>query len=127
MVLTTSKGAARACGRGAPSRSALRLPVGFDGERALVLPLLDDVLAVRLADAVGRAPRVLVPQQHLSPRVGERRRREPAAGPHRPQRLGLLQPLRAADRTIASSAADDTAPSSQYGVMSPARSGSVAP
>ena len=62
-----------------------REPVGLDREGPLVLPLGHDVRPVRLRDAGRRAPRVLVPQQHLPPRLLGPVPREARAVCHAPE------------------------------------------
>jgi len=72
---------------------------------------------IGLADAVGRAPGVLAPQDQRAPRRLDIRDRQPDVAQHG-ERLGLPQAPRArADQGFL--ACVDSAPSSQYGVMSP--------
>ena len=90
VVLIASKavpGSATQGGREQLVRPLVRL----HRELALVEPLIDDVLPIRLADAVGRTPGVLVPHGHLAPCLAERGRGVLRGVAQREQRFSLLQ------------------------------------
>ena len=113
-------------GRARAGQQLPRQPVGLLGVAALDVPLLLDERLLGLRDAVPRAPGVFRVEQHLLPRrVG--RRGGPASGARSAQTVSACVIRSALARFIAVSRADDPAPSSQYGVQSPRRTGSLSP
>ena len=79
-------------------RARARARSASSREGPLVLPLGDDVRPVGLRDARRGAPRVLVPQQQLSPRLLDAVLREARRVAQAPERLGLHEPPRGRPR-----------------------------